>query len=158
MSIEEKYMELDYFWGHEVVPSYFSLDDSAQQRLFFDYTFRILISLYENFSSDDQKRVKLIASEFYNLSFSEISQKTDRMQKELPKFIYEEKNKHYECWGQTVPLNSMIDFLEEIINDYDISNAHTFDEALAFVPQQLGFPPEYAFEILASIGHERNVE
>ena len=158
MNIEEKYMELDDFWSQEVVPSYFSLDDSAQQKLFFDYMFRIVVSLYDNFSPEDQKRSMLMACEFYNLSLSEISQMTDRMQKELPKHIYEEENTHYECWGKMVPLNYNIDFLEEIINDYDISNAHTFDEALAFVPQQLSYPPEYAFEILASLGHVRDVK
>lgn len=121
------------------------------QKFFFDFLFRLMISLWDNFTKDECEAIKLIASKFYRATFSDIEVCILKLSSDLPIVKLEGAGSFTSVSGDVHALSTMVKLLGEIISEYEVLNAYTFDESISFLPQELNYPPNSAIQILEAL-------
>lgn len=57
--------------------------------------------------------------------------------------------------GDIFNLSMVVDLLKETAFDYEVTNSYTFDGAISFLPEELGYPQDIAIQILSDMGYPK---
>jgi len=125
------------------------------QKFFFDFLFRLTLSIWDNFSNDECEEIKLIASKFYKSTLNQTENNIQELRGSLPKVKLEGMETFKSVSNDIHNLATIVKLLDEILSEYEILNAYTFDEAISFLPQELNYPPNSALRILNILSPER---
>lgn len=148
----KNYKKFVEFW--DSLDQIFVDHPKSQQVFFFDFLFRLILTIRHNLTADELDEVKLIATRFYELPLSEVELKVKVLSCELPKFQIDPSNSFMSMSGDKFDLVVVVTLLNELASKFEASNAYTFDEAISFLPEELGYPPEFAFKILENLGYK----
>lgn len=144
------YSEFYELWDDIVASLYYKerlFEDSLRDFLF-EFMALFLLSLQHSWRGSEQLIVDLILEKYRDLDCTTWGRIEELKSVAMPSSLDTSKI-------QGADRYAFLTLFAELISDYTVENAHTFDEAISSLPSDINYSPKEALKILQLMGYTR---